>query len=598
MANSLLKKFFGVKRIDEIKFEISENSELNELCTNDIKNALQKRYKYLLAMKCAEDEVEKIYDYAKILKKINIEIYCKCMYRVKKESEFQYAEEGDLLKLDSKLILCSKRDTYEASLKNPHFCESLVEALCLEMSISGGKWFETIRTILKNSIEENQYDYDKNFADTFFKESISTAFGISESEMNFWSAVSNKLGCGQFDEKKLVENGIKKTAYVDSVVGISGKKLPDIFKQGIPDIHNMTSNEQYALLQALGIDDASVLGECSKIHEYYKERIDGILQEYVGCYGVFLQKKINELEDKTAANDIYKQKVESFLDDIETFKCSDVINELPKILQGKVLSESDIEQAVRETIDKNFEFKSIELDFFKEQSLEVLSAYCDIMQKYNRSASDIKTSVLTYTYFEGFESIFEKKLIQENTRNTPPDHTVKPEPKKRPTGHVYSPEGWKVKLLKGKTLKGGPRGKRKPFARSGSLNESGKSAEEIALEWLEDQDEYEIVHKWSSNLNKLIVNGHDDKHRDLDYKKKGEDTVRYLEVKSFKSGMIHFSKEEYDFATQENDGKNKAIYDIALVDGDNVALIPHPFLNKDFTPEPESYVAFIELQED
>jgi hypothetical protein len=195
---------------------------------------------------------------------------------------------------------------------------------------------------------------------------------------------------------------------------------------------------------------------------------------------------------------------------------------------------------------------------------------------------------LSYIYFEGFEDIFEKLLIQENTKtNPPPDDSDNPDPTEEPKGRIHNPENWTFipKPPTPPSDKRKPR-KRKPFASPGSKNSSGKNAEEIALNWLEKQSSLEIVRGLSSNLNPLIVNSNDGARRDIAYKEKGSDVIRHLEVKSFESGTIYFSKAEYDFGFDE---KNKNTYDIALVKGKNVEIFKAPYTKPNFKPEPETY---------
>lgn len=583
-----VEKIFGIKRLDGIEIEISNNSKMNEECEKKVNDALKKRFPYLLAMRCADEGVEKISTYANILKKIDIQIYNTCFYRTNKEAEFQSAEEGDLLKQESKYILCSSANSYEDAIKNPHFGESMVEVFCLSLSQSETKWFDSIRAILKNSDDENRYYYEKNFVDRYYKDAIAKAFGISETERKFWIAVSEKLSCPSFDEDQLAVGGIEKVKYVDSVVNTS-KKLITYFSNCLPDIQDMSASEQYKLLEILGIDDASILGDVSQIQNYYEDTIsDYILPKYIERYAAFLYNKINDIENKNCTNDVYRHNVESYLDNIEKFKNHDAFNKLAEELKNEILTEQEIDEIIRKKIDDNFECTSLMLDEYSEKKIVRYNSYDKIMKKYGCDAAYLKNTILSYIYFEGFEDIFEKLLIQENTKtNPPPDDSDNPDPTEEPKGRIHNPENWTFipKPPTPPSDKRKPR-KRKPFASPGSKNSSGKSAEEIALNWLEKQSSLEIVRGLSSNLNPLIVNSNDGARRDIAYKEKGSDVIRHLEVKSFESGTIYFSKAEYDFGSDE---KNKNTYDIALVKGKNVEIFKAPYTKPNFKPEPETY---------
>ena len=590
-----VEKIFGIKRLDGIEIEISNKSKINEECEQNVKSALKKRFPYLLAMRCADEGVEKIPSFANILKKVDLQIYSTCFYRTNKETEFQPAEEGDLLKQGSKYILCSNASSYENAIRNPHFGESMVEVFCLSLSQSEAKWFDPIRTILKNSDEENKYYYEKNFVDCYYKDAISKAFGISETEKKFWIAVSEKLNCPSFDENQLAVGGIEKVKYVDSIVNAS-KKLITCFSNGLPDIQDMSASEQYKLLETLGIKDVSILGDVSQIQDYYEDIIsDYILPKYINCYAAFLYNKIINTEDKSCANEVYRHNVESYLDDVEKFKLHDAFATLAEEIKNEILTEQEIDELIRKKIDANFECTSLMLVEFGEKKVEMCNSYDRIMKKYGYDAVYLKNTILSYSYFEGFEEIFENLLIQENTKTNPsPNASDNTDSTEEPKGRIYNPEDWTIisKAPPTPSSKRKPR-KRKPFASPGSKNSSGKSAEEITLNWLEKQSNLEVVRGLSSNLNSLIVNSNDGARRDIEYKEKGSDVVRHLEVKSFESGAIYFSKAEYDFGSNE---KNRNTYDIALVKGNDVSILKAPYTKPDFNPDPETYKIIFEFK--
>lgn len=599
-----VEKIFGIKRLDGIEIEISDKSKINDMCGQNVKESLKKRFPYLLAMRCADEGIEKISSFANVLNKVDIQIYSTCFYRSNKEAEFQSAEEGDLIKQGAKYILCSNANSYENAIRNPHFSESMVEIFCLSLSRSETRWFDPIRAILKNSDEENRYYYEKNFVDRYYKDAISKAFGISEIEKKFWIAVSEKMGCPSFNEDMLAVGGKEKVEYIDSVIN-GQNKLAKIFDKGMPDIDNMSPEDQYRLLNILGIVDASILGEASQIQNYYEDVIlDYILPKYIDRYAVFLHNKIDDIEDKSCANEDYRHNVESYLDNVEKFKIHSVFYTLAEELKNKILTIKEIDEIIREKIDDIFECKSLKLDEFGEKKVIRYNSYEKIMKKYGYDDQNLKNSILSYAYFEGFEDLFESLLIQENSKTNPPtddsdnpnstDGSDNPDSTGDPEGRIHNPEDWTLIPKVSKTPSGGrkPR-KRKPFATPGSKNSSGKKAEEVALNWIEKQSNLEIVRGLSSNLNSLIVNGNDGARRDIAYKEKGSDVIRHLEVKSFESGTIHFSKAEYDFGSDE---KNKNTYDIALVKGNSVEILKAPYTKPKFIPEPETYMISFDFE--
>lgn len=185
-----VEKIFGIKRVNGIEIEISNNAIQNESCKKSLEEALQKRFKYFLAKRCSKEN-GKLRDCAKALNGLinKIEVYSSCSYRLKSEPNYVEANEGDLLRNGDKFVLCSCSNSFEDSISHPHFCDSLIEILCINLEVKFKEWFGRFREILKNSINENEYYYEGEFIDPSFKNAVSNALGVSEEKVKFWNKI-------------------------------------------------------------------------------------------------------------------------------------------------------------------------------------------------------------------------------------------------------------------------------------------------------------------------------------------------------------------------------------------------------------------------
>ena len=117
------------------------------------------------------------------------------------------------------------------------------------------------------------------------------------------------------------------------------------------------------------------------------------------------------------------------------------------------------------------------------------------------------------------------------------------------------------------------------FPSDAAVKRAGKRAEVKVMEKLKTLKGVTDVQPWSKKLNPT---GFDGKHFDIQYKLDGVD--HFLEVKSKSGSRIIMSKGEFDFANEE---KHKDIYDLAIVEGDDIKIWLRPF-REGLQGDPES----------
>lgn len=104
---------------------------------------------------------------------------------------------------------------------------------------------------------------------------------------------------------------------------------------------------------------------------------------------------------------------------------------------------------------------------------------------------------------------------------------------------------------------------------------AGKKAEIATFKAMKASSEFEDVYGWSTILNK--EGGDDTLHYDITYRKKGSSKTdkRYLEVKAMNGNSIIMSWMEYQFANE-----NCEQYDLAIFHDGKVSIIERPFSKK------------------
>lgn len=105
------------------------------------------------------------------------------------------------------------------------------------------------------------------------------------------------------------------------------------------------------------------------------------------------------------------------------------------------------------------------------------------------------------------------------------------------------------------------------------LKKIGDAAEDIVLEALKAEDSgYEVGAIYSKHLNPESDN--DAQGYDLEYRRKGEEIYRCLEIKYFGGESIMVSRNEYEVARSE---EYKDRYDVALVSGNEIQIWENAF---------------------
>lgn len=596
-----VKEIFGVKLMKNVSFTILPTSKINENLTHSIKMNLIERFPFLLAVRCADaDSLANKKLFSDALMGMEITGYTECEYTECENSESTNVGEsnrmeiGDLLvDNETKCHICSTADDYESAVKDPKFCESLVEFLCIKLMAAESNWFDAIRTVIKNSKTENNYYLKREYPEKSYWSEINKALGLPKDESDFWNVVTKELGKTPLESDSLVDRG-KRLAYIEETFDVS---LRSRFREKLPMIDAMSGDDQLWLLKTLGVKRIDSLDNTEKIKDLYKEWLDSLRNNYSRAYFAYLRKQIT-LNIGNQPNE-----VESFLKKVEDFKSNDIFVNIPNECQENLYNYTEFKKLVREKIQAVLPVQCDDLDTLKEESSDILPQYEAILAEYNRTKDSLEPEIMTYAYFDGFEEVFTKKIKEKNCETDEKKQLESETGITEKKVDSTKVQGSLVFLDSGKWTSGDSsvagrsarksHSKQGPFADSRTLAQKGRKAEQIVRDKFNESSDYKIVNEWSTNLNPSGDNG---KHRDLDYKIANKpDEIRYLEIKSSSNGQFIMSSGEYEFATNKD---NVDKYDIALVDDEeNVTVLKSPFKNDKLSLKPDSYVGKVSVIE-
>ena len=582
-----VSSIFGVKLAKDIEIKIKNNT-INDVITDKTKQRILERIRYILAYRLHNSreitDTQAKRNLAQIIKDIKINIYYDCSVCV--DNVPTILNEGDMVSTisENKQIfhICSDIRDIDTAFKTPSFSENITEALCISLKVTSSEMASCFRSILKNTIAENEFISRKEIAEDIWNE-VDNAIGISTEEMNFWNYITKKLKIIYLDKDKLASSIHEKTKYLKET--FNSIKLPHDFT----DLVNLSPKEKYELIYSLLPEqefDRSFIGEDGLL-QYYDSAMDELIGKYKSSfshqvYNLALQDTSPEKQcwfHKTCLKFRTKEQwISSRLDSIK-FKC---------------LSEDKLKTLFCEYFKDEFpEIKFEDLKEYCDWSAPTKEQYFSILSRYGIDMSNIDQDDIHLTYFDGNDEAFEKNIKKYT------DYSSGPSNKEDINFDINDLTfsfgiGEKHQHGKAKNKEMPSHGGR--YTSEREKHKAGLLAEQKVLAYLKHHKEtFANVEGYSRNLKQN--DGDDSRHYDIEYSIITDGIIgekRFLEVKSMSSDTILMSKNEYDFARD-----NAKLYDLAIVKGNNITILKAPFANPDsqLSPIPETYSITMRIKE-
>lgn len=527
-----VQEIFGIRLLSDIDLDVLNPEEYNHDVTCEVVDFLRKRFKLLVAASLAggEYKVETIKLKAAQIRSFfdSLRICNSILYNF--DGSQYNASEGEVVSDKDCFYICTQASSPEEIQRNPRLISNLAKGLCLKLlvDVDNEIWFKHV--IQASTVD---LDFEWNELDETLRQDVMQTIGISDHEKLFWESLGVIL-----DEDNDSDPSIRKSKILSQYPNI---KLP----QSYVDVQDMPGRDLYALLSSLKEDELKKVMGLYSLKQYYSDQLQGererIYNNYRKC--TFLETKKNlEKEHSLQIINEWNTKLNEFDQRLKEFQFQ--IPEAYQNLDKLYISfKKQFKAHLSESIGAGV----------CDDNPTILPQYETIMRKHNVSESELDTSVLVMTYFEGFDHEFEDKINAKISQTTYVDTN---------TDKLTQSEDSITFVKTGKTgsarnsYGGG-------FKNSQTKDRVGKSAEKRVREFLESHPEqYEDI---------VDVAKRYEYHCDILYKLKGDPVQRYLEVKSVNGHKIFFTPAEIDKATGNSE------YDLAVVYGDKVKIIHSAF---------------------
>ncbi|MDE5869364.1 MAG: hypothetical protein K2H18_03950 [Muribaculaceae bacterium] len=526
-----VSEIFGVKLLSNLNLAITHPDDYNEPLSEDVKHFLFNRLKYLVAISLTGGEYkldtirQKNNDIKGFMKQLRLaeSVSYKCRGKVME------AVDGDIINSGDHIFICTSLSTLEDVLKSPMICSNIAKGLCMKLKVGADNEVRFLH-VIQSSDETLEYEW--NELDKSIRDEIDSVIGLLELEKLFWSILGVPIDDTDADPVSRRKKIISTHPEI---------KIPD----PLVELKDFSELEFYNLLFSLDREDREKVSQFISLENFYKSQLEAERCRLSLRYKAATFKKWELIINSNHSI----ESVHTWLRKLSTFdevvrqimadQNTDIIIELEQLVQR-------FNNAVRR------EFPLIN-QFNREESPKIKPQYEAILHRYNVALSELNYSEQAIGFFDGFEDEFETLV---SSKTIDPEINSNNDPLIKDNGG-YSFTRSDKKSGKSSSGNGG-------FTNSQTKDKIGKNAEMRVREYLESNpDLYDSV---------TDVSQRHEMHCDLMYRRKNDLVLRYLEVKSVNGKKINFSPGEI-----EQGKANSEIYDLALVYGDCVKIIPHAF---------------------
>lgn len=554
-------KFFGINDLNTIKLELNSFQIINKLTTQFNEHVTELK-PYILTQRIHDfEDLKSQQIQASICNKIKLYLCSELSYIVN-EKEYQtsnyeyihYDEHTYYMKV-------SPFDELDGLINNSYFTDNVAEILALSFDVKSDK--TEFRNIIRSTIEIVKNDVIRDFGEDTLKEA-KELLGLADYKQAFWKTILTLKGIeydGGMDDLALNE--------------IVTEKLNVSFDVSQLEYETLSSSIQINKINNLFNELTITLTDFAEIYPYkisyethhFKTIRDLILTTKISVKAAIWKKmNVGNLEDKKGfLNEINKfEDYEDFAKEVSEVNRLEFLIDKDLYLNEYITSiygDLEIDGVIdfQEMLELNSShFSTVELQTIN-QNIELKS-----LLYFNDNLDDLKS--ILYDQFNVVEKENEKQVKNELDTNDI---------------EVVSSDNLKQKQ---KQSKGG--GKRKPFLpgkeNKGKLKEIGNASEDVVVKYLKD-NKYSNIYK--------VTDDNEGLHYDIRFTDENGN-IKFIEVKTFNTGMFYLSKDEYDFGKQHQED-----YEIWLVkDGKTIIPIKDFFTNSKYHAITNEYIVYLDIE--
>ena len=517
-----IKRIVGCKTLKDIQVIIRQKC-LDENLTKDLNRRIETRKPYILAF--ASKGVRTRGGCTSVLYNENVKsLLSSFVISVAENIDYQYAVEdktlftdkvmsmkdGELLCTDKEFFICSRSETLEDAMQAPRFIESVIEAICIKLNLSGSDIVNCFYRIFISNEKELNY-YQKQEINLGLWNECKVQFGMTEENYAFWAKVFKVNRC-DFNGDMLRE---KKLAYLITALKIDPRRLasPDCFCEY--HFQNLKEYRQKYKTGYLHSVYQQIAGDKTLHKEYIQRQTPFVGDEWLHD---ILEKNDNKYHIAIDYDDLLHNEMKSVFDYIPNDK--DVIEHTKR------------------------------------------KDYLDGIDEFH--LSDEEKSLL---FFDGYEDYFNGLREKQSKEND-----IMPQSDEEDSIELqvkeYTMSNSTVPMISSQKKRSGQKRKGNKKISDQRRIRLGYEAEDKVYEALTRSDIYKVIEVYSSHLSKT-GGGDDSKGYDLEYKKEGDDMSRFLEIKHYDGKSIILTENEYNVSQKECRGR----YDLALVTDNEVRII-------------------------
>lgn len=545
-----IKRVVGCKTLKDIQVIIKQKCIADNL-TKELNRRIEKRKPYILAF-ASKGVGTRGKNSSSLYNEGFKSLLASFVVSVAENIDYQYAVEdrpffsnkvmsmkdGELLCAEKGYYICSNNETLEEAMQNPRFNDSVIEAICIKLNLSGNDIINCFYRIFISNEKELGY-YQKQEIDQGLWNECKCQFGMTDEDCAFWKKVF-EINERVFDKAVLRE---RKLTYLIDVLQIAPERLasPESFCEY--HFQKLKECRQRYKIGYLHFVYQQIAGD-KTLHKEYIQRqapfvkdewLRGILEKDDNKYHITIdydKQLCNEMKTvfkyEPNANDkdvIEHTKRKDYLEGIDEFSLSDEEKSL-LFFDGHEEYFNDLKEKQRKANDI-----SSQLDEENDNELQI--------KEYKMSDPAIP-AISSQRKRPAQKRRFNKKISDQR----------------------------RIRL--------------------------GYEAEDKVYEALSRSDIYEIIEVYSSHLSKT-GSGDDSKGYDLEYKKRDDIMSRCLEIKHYDGKSIILTENEYK-ASQSNECFGR--YDLALVTENEVRIIRNALADESkFKKEVNDYTIYFTVND-
>lgn len=571
-----VSQLFGVKTLKDIDVIIDSKSILTHTLDREFQRWYSIIKPYVLTYRLLTLSGKELKNEAvKLLQGTAVRIVSDFKYKFLDE-EWHDLKHGEFMvdKESNYFICCNRSFSLEEAKQDPAFSEAFAEVLTTIFKVNDHK--DDYRLIFqdRSSLSQTKFLIDRNELKQNLEEA-QNFLGLSSLDLKFWKKL--------FKAKELLlpDDVVTRENLRGQLENNFNFKLPENYVN--VDLLEGNNQETYDFLNNVSLFFRLELEEVlpkdsSGLYFYYLRKLEHVIKDHKGEFNQVIWEWLKNEKNQQKNLIKFQTNYDNLAYDIEVQQ---------SLMEFKYNLSLDFSNFLQQWVESKFKLKisgeGINL-------IPIHNSYTDLLEQYSASLDVIEDEeIRSLFYFEGNDDYITNYLKSLIAKEKEEDEKISG--KNKTIGRIVNGKVEKKSFKKGKS-------KRNNHVHSNSQSKRkqqiGRKSEELVFNTLEDLDNVEKVN-WVSGSSKTVSDRSDAKHYDIEYKLKGEEEWKLVEVKTYNGSYFHLSWAEKDTAI-----KYKENYEIALVNGTDIYMLKDLFQvdfedNKLFEAVPSEFIISLKI---